>query len=143
MAGTLEELWLSYNQITSLDGLSGLQQLTTLYISNNLVKSWNELDKLVSLLLLLLLLCFSFCRNKLDNSRCLESMSDFISLQCSRCRLHCLLPRSEGRQSQSQSRLQWNAVYYPKHCCVLLFPVLSLLSPAETPSICYIHRMVW
>jgi dynein light chain 1 len=48
VAGTLEELWLSYNQITSLDGLSGLSQLTTLYISNNLIKGWNELDKLVT-----------------------------------------------------------------------------------------------
>ena len=48
MSSTLEELWLSYNQITSLDGLSGLSQLTTLYLSNNLIKAWNELDKLVS-----------------------------------------------------------------------------------------------
>ena len=47
VSSTLEELWLSYNQITSLDGLSGLSQLTTLYLSNNLIKAWNELDKLV------------------------------------------------------------------------------------------------
>ena len=31
-----------------MDGLSGLYQLTTLYLSNNLIKAWNELDKLVS-----------------------------------------------------------------------------------------------
>lgn len=45
--GTLEELWISYNQIATLDGLSGLTNLTTLYISNNLIKQWSELDKLV------------------------------------------------------------------------------------------------
>lgn len=49
MAGSLEELWISYNQIASLDGLSVCTNLTTLYISNNLIKSWNELDKLVSI----------------------------------------------------------------------------------------------
>lgn len=43
----MEELWISYNQIATLDGLSVCTNLTTLYISNNLIKSWNELDKLV------------------------------------------------------------------------------------------------
>jgi dynein light chain 1 len=46
VAGTLTQLWLSYNQITSLDGLSCLTNLTTLYCSNNLIKSFDELDKL-------------------------------------------------------------------------------------------------
>ncbi|KAL7452287.1 hypothetical protein ACHAWC_004016, partial [Mediolabrus comicus] len=46
VAGTLEQLWLSYNQIASLDGLSCLSNLTTLYCSNNLIKSFSELDKL-------------------------------------------------------------------------------------------------
>jgi dynein light chain 1 len=46
VAGTLEQLWLSYNQIASLDGLSCLTNLTTLYCSNNLIKSVSELDKL-------------------------------------------------------------------------------------------------
>jgi len=49
VAETLEELWISYNQITSLDGLSGLTNLSTLYIGNNNIKSWNELDKLKDL----------------------------------------------------------------------------------------------
>lgn len=49
MASTLEELWISYNQISSLDGLAMCTQLTTLYISNNLIKAWNELDKLAGL----------------------------------------------------------------------------------------------
>ncbi|OQS04002.1 3-hydroxyisobutyrate dehydrogenase, partial [Thraustotheca clavata] len=49
VSDTLEELWISYNVITTLDGLSGLTNLTTLYISNNLIKSWDELDKLSNL----------------------------------------------------------------------------------------------
>lgn len=48
VASTLEELWISYNQISSLDGLQSCTNLTTLYISNNLIKQWSELDKLVS-----------------------------------------------------------------------------------------------
>lgn len=48
-AGSLEEVWLSYNQISSLDGLSGLTNLTTLYVSNNIIKNWAELDKLADL----------------------------------------------------------------------------------------------
>lgn len=46
---TLEELWMSYNLITSLDGLQGLINLTTLYLSNNKIKDWNELDKIAGL----------------------------------------------------------------------------------------------
>eukprot|EP00600_Ochromonadales_sp_CCMP1393_P003428 CAMPEP_0174989196 /NCGR_PEP_ID=MMETSP0004_2-20121128/20581_1 /TAXON_ID=420556 /ORGANISM="Ochromonas sp., Strain CCMP1393" /LENGTH=221 /DNA_ID=CAMNT_0016242565 /DNA_START=53 /DNA_END=720 /DNA_ORIENTATION=- len=49
VAATLEELWISYNQINSLDGLAGCTNLTTLYISNNQIKAWNELDKLAGL----------------------------------------------------------------------------------------------
>ena len=47
VAETLEELWASYNMITTLDGASTLTNLTTLYLSNNNIKSWSELDKLV------------------------------------------------------------------------------------------------
>jgi dynein light chain 1 len=49
VSATLEELWISYNQITTLDGLAACSNLTTLYISNNLIKSWAELDKLAGL----------------------------------------------------------------------------------------------
>lgn len=49
MASTLEELWISYNQINSLDGLSVLTNLSVLYMSNNLIKNWAELDKLAGL----------------------------------------------------------------------------------------------
>ena len=46
---TLEELWISYNQIEKLDGLSSLQKLTTFYIGNNKIKSWDEVSKLSQL----------------------------------------------------------------------------------------------
>ena len=52
VAGTLEEIWISYNGISSLDGLACLQNLTTLYMSNNRIKNWDELIKLVSLVIL-------------------------------------------------------------------------------------------
>mmetsp|Transcript_23716 Transcript_23716/g.72989 ORF Transcript_23716/g.72989 Transcript_23716/m.72989 type:complete len:123 (+) Transcript_23716:323-691(+) len=49
LAESLCELWMSYNQVASLDGLSGLTNLTTLYLSNNLIKNFAELDKIASL----------------------------------------------------------------------------------------------
>lgn len=49
VSSTLEELWLSYNQIEKLEGLSSLAKLTTLFISNNKIKSWDEVSKLAQL----------------------------------------------------------------------------------------------
>lgn len=49
MAATLEQLWLSYNQIERLDNLAPLQKLNTFYISNNKVKSWEEVAKCAQL----------------------------------------------------------------------------------------------
>lgn len=46
VAETLEELWVSYNQIVSLDGVARLTNLTTLYVSNNKVSDWSELNHL-------------------------------------------------------------------------------------------------
>jgi dynein light chain 1 len=46
VAGSLQQLWISYNQISSLDGLACLTNLTTLYCSNNQIKSFAELEKL-------------------------------------------------------------------------------------------------
>jgi dynein light chain 1 len=43
---TLEELWLSYNQIEKLDGLGPCIKLTTLMMSNNRLKVWEEVGKL-------------------------------------------------------------------------------------------------
>ena len=45
VAATLEELWISYNFIERLEGLGSLQKLHTLYISNNKIKSWDEIGK--------------------------------------------------------------------------------------------------
>ena len=46
VTSTLEQLWISYNQISTLDGLSGLENLNTLYMSNNSIKSFSELNHL-------------------------------------------------------------------------------------------------
>lgn len=48
VAGTLQELWISCNQISLLDGLACLTNLTIFYCSHNLIKSFSELDKLKS-----------------------------------------------------------------------------------------------
>ncbi|OXB71003.1 UNVERIFIED_CONTAM: hypothetical protein H355_012614 [Colinus virginianus] len=45
---TLRELWLSYNQIEKLDGLQPCVKLEVLYMSNNKIKTWEEVEKLVS-----------------------------------------------------------------------------------------------
>lgn len=49
IGATLKELWLSYNFIERLDGLQPCQKLHTLYIGNNRVKVWDEVDKLKDL----------------------------------------------------------------------------------------------
>lgn len=49
VASTLKQLWISYNQISSLDGLSCVENLTTLYMSNNAIKSFSDLHHLATL----------------------------------------------------------------------------------------------
>merc|ERR1719161_1472876 len=49
VGATLKELWISYNSISSLDGLGPCIKLHTLFISNNKIKDWSELAKLQSL----------------------------------------------------------------------------------------------
>mmetsp|Transcript_62705 Transcript_62705/g.149599 ORF Transcript_62705/g.149599 Transcript_62705/m.149599 type:complete len:194 (+) Transcript_62705:87-668(+) len=49
VGSTLRELWISYNSISTLDGLQPCGKLTTLFISNNQIKDWGELDKLQQL----------------------------------------------------------------------------------------------
>ena len=49
VGSTLEELWLSYNQIEKLDGLQPCIKLTVLYMSNNKIKAWDEINKVAQL----------------------------------------------------------------------------------------------
>ena len=49
LAGSLEELWISYNQIQSLEGIQACTKLHTFYISNNKISNWSELEKVATL----------------------------------------------------------------------------------------------
>ena len=49
---TLEQLWISYNLIEKLDGIQSCSRLTTLFISNNKIKNWEEINRLSQLNLL-------------------------------------------------------------------------------------------
>lgn len=44
----LEELWLSYNKIDKLSGLDKLKNLKVLYMSNNLISNWGEIERLAN-----------------------------------------------------------------------------------------------
>eukprot|EP00750_Incisomonas_marina_P012573 INCI1701.1.p1 GENE.INCI1701.1~~INCI1701.1.p1 ORF type:complete len:206 (-),score=31.14 INCI1701.1:102-719(-) len=46
---TLEQLWLSYNEIDKLDGIENMRNLCVLYMSNNKISKWGELSKLAHL----------------------------------------------------------------------------------------------
>lgn len=47
VADTLEELWLSYNQIERLSGVECCKKLKVLYASNNKIKAWDGVAALV------------------------------------------------------------------------------------------------
>ena len=49
VAATLEELWISYNFISRMDGIGACNKLHTLYMSNNRVARWDEIAKCASL----------------------------------------------------------------------------------------------
>ena len=49
LSGSLEELWMSYNNVSNLDGLSSLQKLHTFYISNNKISDWQQIAKCAEL----------------------------------------------------------------------------------------------
>mmetsp|Transcript_32017 Transcript_32017/g.72123 ORF Transcript_32017/g.72123 Transcript_32017/m.72123 type:complete len:189 (-) Transcript_32017:87-653(-) len=49
VSGTLEELWISYNALKTMDEINVLENLQVLYISNNLIADFGELDKLAGL----------------------------------------------------------------------------------------------
>lgn len=46
VGATLQQLWLSYNNIDSLQGLGGCSALQVLYVAHNKIKDWNEVDRL-------------------------------------------------------------------------------------------------
>merc|ERR1711957_498048 len=46
VSATLEQLWISYNSISTLDGLNTCGKLNILFISNNKIKDINEVAKL-------------------------------------------------------------------------------------------------
>jgi dynein light chain 1 len=46
VGATLRELWISYNQISTLDGLNCCTKLETLFISNNKLKDMSEIKRL-------------------------------------------------------------------------------------------------
>lgn len=44
----LEELWISYNKIDKLSGLDKLKNLKILYMSNNQISNWTEIERLAN-----------------------------------------------------------------------------------------------
>ncbi len=50
VAGTLKNLWLSYNEIDKLDPLKPMLKLVQLYMGNNLIAKIDELNNLVNFL---------------------------------------------------------------------------------------------
>lgn len=49
VAGTLRQLWISYNNIVGLNGIEKLQNLEVLYMSNNKVHDVKEIERLQAL----------------------------------------------------------------------------------------------
>ena len=49
VADTLEQLWISYNQLGSLAGIEKLVNLQVLYASNNKIDKWPEVERLQAL----------------------------------------------------------------------------------------------
>ena len=39
-------MWISYNHVDSLKGAETLRNLKVLYASNNMISSWDEIDRL-------------------------------------------------------------------------------------------------
>ena len=49
VSDTLEQLWISYNQIDKLKPIRNLSKLKILYMAHNLVREWREFDHLMEL----------------------------------------------------------------------------------------------
>ncbi|EPZ32961.1 outer arm dynein light chain 1 [Rozella allomycis CSF55] len=52
VADTLEELWISYNQLERVNGIECCKKLQVFYASNNKIKAWDGIDRLKELPLL-------------------------------------------------------------------------------------------
>lgn len=90
VADTLQELWLSYNQIERVNGIECCKKLKVVYMSNNKVKAWDGIDKLVG-----------------RYGVCMESMSLDCRIHTSACALR-ITPRPAHRSahhSPSQKEL--------------------------------------
>ena len=48
-AESLEQLWISYNQIDRMKPIRALQRLKVLYMSHNYVREWREFDHMAEL----------------------------------------------------------------------------------------------
>merc|ERR1712113_606423 len=86
VGATLKQLWISYNQISILDGLNVCPKLTTLFISNNKIKDWGELAKLaanpelINLLLVGSPIYESFTSKKQARPKVLEQLPKITTL---------------------------------------------------------------
>ncbi|XP_029669623.1 dynein light chain 1, axonemal-like isoform X2 [Formica exsecta] len=49
LGDTLVEIWVSYNYIEKMKGIQAMRNLRVLYMSNNLVREWNEFARLQEL----------------------------------------------------------------------------------------------
>ena len=49
VAESLEQLWISYNLIEKMAGVEAMLNLKVLYMSNNLVTKWSEVQRLAAL----------------------------------------------------------------------------------------------
>ena len=49
VSDTLEQLWISYNQIDKLKPIRNMSKLKILYMAHNLVREWREFDHLMEL----------------------------------------------------------------------------------------------
>ena len=72
---TLEQLWLSYNQIEKLEGLTPCVVLHTIFLGNNRVKSWDEVGKLSQLASIKSVLLIG---NPIYNDKTLEEACPFV-----------------------------------------------------------------
>ena len=92
VAGTLEQLWLSYNEITSLDGLLCCHKLQTLFISHNKIKTWEEVAKLVCDVIIFILAWVRAGQLRIIWHVDAKSMVERVCLRFTSSCIHSILP---------------------------------------------------